>query len=62
LIEILNKALDEPRRIREQLLSNKSALEAILRRGTQQARELAMTTMTEVRESIGLSVYEIETR
>lgn len=62
LIETLNRALDEPRKIREQLLSNKSALEAILRRGTQQARELAMSTMTEVRESVGLSVYEIETR
>ena len=59
LIETLNEALDEPRRIREQLLSNKSALEAILRRGAEQARELAMTTMTEVRESVGLSVYEI---
>lgn len=44
------------------MLSNKSALEAILRRGTQQARELTMTTIAEERKSVELSVYEIETR
>ena len=54
LADILSKRLMEPQRRRKELLENERATEAIIREGTERARQVAKETLSQAREAVGL--------
>ena len=53
LFEVLNRALEEPRRRYADLMANPARVDALLLEGAQRARALASPTLDEVRRTIG---------
>jgi tryptophanyl-tRNA synthetase len=53
LFELVNKKLEEPRRIYHELINDKEKLNKLLEAGAEKARNVARATMAEVRDKIG---------
>jgi tryptophanyl-tRNA synthetase len=56
LSQVLNDAMREPRRIRNELINDNNGLENVLKKGTEKSRNKAIETIKEVRTALGFSV------
>ncbi|MCR4342888.1 MAG: tryptophan--tRNA ligase [Patescibacteria group bacterium] len=56
LSQVLNEALSEPRKIRNELINDNNGLENVLKKGAEKARNKALETVKEVRTALGFSV------
>lgn len=56
LFQVLNDAMREPRRIRNELINDNNGLENILRNGAEMTRNRAIETIKEIRTALGFSV------
>lgn len=62
LSQVLNDAMKEPRKIRNELINDINGLKNVLRKGAEKARNKAIETIKEVRTSLGFSLQVEEYR
>lgn len=57
LFEILNEKLSEPRARYNHFMENPEALDEVLKKGAEKARDLAAPVLAQVKKNIGVSIY-----